>query len=195
MNKTAPNKKCKITSKKLIYTYKSLNEMSFENEFHVKALHDGLDCFTDRYKWTGSDAITPTPINSNHTIDNLDTSSGYQRYRLNFGKSYNKKDKAVRTGIEFKNMQDKNNTSLPFLSTGVYDVTDELILEVRFPINLCVTNIRKLEYLHFTDEEHYNCITENNTEIDDINNVKKIVYKVKNPVYGGKYAIDWEFCN
>jgi len=195
MNLTAPDKKCEIVSKKIVYEYLSLTVMRFRNEFYVKPLHDGLDSFWDKYRWTGTENIVPEPIVNNYRIELVDVKYGYQRYRIVFGnKSYNKYDVPIKTGIVFKSMNDSTKQASPHLSTGIYDITKNLTLEVCFPINLNPTNIRKLEYIHFTDEEHYRCINENSPEIDIENNSKIIKWTISNPIYGGKYTIDWEFC-
>ncbi len=196
MQKTAPQKKYKLSQKKLLYVYKSKNEMYFRNDFHIKPLCDGVSSFIDRYKWSGSGSISPHAIVENHTVQKLDTKYGYQRYIINLGgRSYNKKDEPVHTGIEFKTMHDRSGKASTHLATGIYDITKDLTLEVHFPMDMNVTNIRKLEYIHFTDEEHYSCQKENSPIIDTENNIKKIIYHIPYPIYGGRYMIDWDFCS
>lgn len=196
MNLTAPDKLCEIVSKNLVYEYISMTEMSFKDEFYVKPLHDGLDSFSDKYKWTGSEPVLPEPIVNTHRIEPIDnnTRNGFQRYKIVFGnKCYNKHDGPLKTGIIIRNMRDTEKVACPYLSTGIYDKTKNLSLEVCFPMNLNPTNIRKLEYIHYTDEEHYRCINENSPEV--IDNKKIIKWEIKKPIFGGKYIIDWEFCD
>lgn len=194
MNMTAPDKLCEIVSKNLVYEYLSMTEMSFKNEFYVKPLHDGLDSFSDKYKWTGSESVMPEPLVNTHRIELVDSINGFDRYKIIFGnKCYNKHDGPLKTGIILKNMRDTDKTACPYLSTGIYDKTKNLTLQVCFPMNLNPTNIRKLEYIHYTDEEHYRCINENSPEI--IDNRKIISWNIKKPIFGGKYVIDWEFCD
>ncbi len=196
MNLTAPDKRCRITSKKVIYEYKSMTEMCFSNEFFVKPLYDGLTSFPDKYKWTGPYTPKPKPLISNHKIDLIDIKYGYQRYCINLGaKSYNKSDRPIRTGIKLESLKDPDRQASPHLATGIYDCTENLTLEVWFPMDVNVTNIRKLEYIHFTDEEHYHCTEENSPEICNELKKKVIRYSIKRPIYGGKYLIDWEFCD
>lgn len=195
MNLTAPDKKCEIVSEDIVYEYKSLKEMSFTCEFQIKPLHDGLESFSDKYKWTGTQNPVPEAIVDTHTIKLVDVRYGYQRYKIVFGdKNYNKHDPPVRTGVAFKSMKDPDMKASKHLSTGIYDVTKFLKLEVQFPMDLNPTNIRKLEYIHFTDEEHYRCINENSPETDRKFNKKVIRWSIPNPIYGGKYMIDWDFC-
>jgi hypothetical protein len=196
MNLTAPDKLCEIVSKNLVYEYISMTEMSFTNEFYVKPLHDGLDSFSDKYKWTGSESVVPEPLVPTHKIEPVEnnTRNGFQRYKIIFGnKCYNKHDRPLKTGIIIRNMRDTEKVACPYLSTGIYDKTKNLSLEVCFPLSLNPTNIRKLEYIHYTDEEHYRCINENSPEI--VGNKKVIRWEIKKPIYGGKYVIDWEFCD
>ena len=89
-------------------------------------------------------------------------------------------------------MRDAKHKASPHLASGIYEETDEIVLRVIFPMEINITNIRKLEFIHYTDEEHFHCINENTPEIR--NGKKVIEYPVKSPIYGGKYIIDWEFC-
>lgn len=196
MNLTAPDKAYSIASKKLVYEYKSETEMYFMNEFYIKPEHDGVTSFTDKYRWSASDTIVPTPLIPSHKIEMLDRKYGYQQYQIKFdSKRHNRRDKPVKTGVEFKSMKDPQQKALPHLGTGIYDLTKNLTLEVWFPLNMKVINIRKLEYIHFTDEEHFSCEEDCSTEIEEVAGVKKQVirYEIKNPIYGGKYLIDWDF--
>jgi hypothetical protein len=196
MNLTAPDKLCEITSKSLVYEYHSMTEMSFKNEFYVKPLHDGCDAFSDKYKWTGTEPVDPEPLVATHRIEYIDnnTRNGFNRYKIVFGnKCYNKHDGPLKTGIIIKNMRDTDKVACPYLSTGIYEKTKNLTMEVCFPLNLNPTNIRKLEYIHYTDEEHYRCISQNSPEIAD--GKKVIRWEIKKPIFGGKYMIDWEFCD
>jgi hypothetical protein len=194
MNLTVPDKLCEITSKSIVYEYLSMTEMRFKNEFYIKPLHDGLDSFSDKYKWTGSEPVEPEPLVPTHRIEPVGSTSGFERYKIIFGnKCYNKHDGPLKTGIFIESMRDTDQTACPYLSTGIYDKTRNLSLEVCFPMNLNPTNIRKLEYIHYTDEEHYRCVRENSPEIAD--NRKIIKWIIKKPIYGGKYVIDWELCD
>lgn len=194
MNLTAPDKLCEIVTKNIVYEYVSLTEMRFKNEIYVKPLHDGLDSFADKYRWTGSDPVAAEPLVPTHRIERMNSINGFERYKIIFGdKCYNKHDGPVKTGIQIGDMTDTNQTACPFLSTGVYDKTKKMTLQVCFPLGLNPTNIRKLEYIHYTDEEHYRCINENSPEI--IDGKKIIKWEIKKPIFGGKYVIDWEFCD
>lgn len=194
MNKTAPKKSYKLISKKLEYDYISMEEMRFKNTSKVKPLRDGLDSINFRYKWTGSsNNLKPKTTNSNYTIKKIDTKFGYQRCKINFGgKVFNKNDDPIPVSIVFNSMKDTKKKASPHLSTGIYEQTDEVILQVTFPKEMNINNIRKLEFIHYTDEEHSHCIKEDTPKIVD--DKKVITYKIKSPIYGGKYMIDWEFC-
>jgi hypothetical protein len=131
MNLTAPDMLCEIVTKNIVYEYVSLTEMRFKNEIFVKPLHDGLDSFADKYRWTGSDPVAAEPLVTTHRIERMNSINGFERYKIIFGdKCYNKHDGPVKTGIQIGDMTDTNQTACPFLSTGVYDKTKKMTLQV-----------------------------------------------------------------
>jgi hypothetical protein len=196
MNLTAPDKKYRIVTKTIVYEYLSMTEMKLIKEYKIKPLHDGLTFAVDKYRWTGSSSPIPSPVVSTHKIESQRIKYGYEHCHIDFGgKSYNRNDKPIRTGLKFDSLLDPQKTAEPHLATGISECTKNLVLEVWFPMEINVTNIRKLEYIHYTDEEHHRCVEENTPTYDKDRTKKVIRFKVKNPIYGGKYLIDWDFCH
>lgn len=195
LNKTAPDKNYKLIEKKSTYTFKSYTEMEFYSSCKVKALHDGLEYIVVRYRWTGPHNPVVKTLNGQHNITEIESRmSGYQCCKIDFrGKKYNKNDRTIDTGFKMEKLTDSNRVSSPHLCTGVYDITDKLVLEVKFSKELKVKDIRKLEFIHYTDDEHYKCVNEDVPTIEG--DWQVIRYEIEHPIYGGKYLIDWVFDN
>ncbi|NCA80143.1 MAG: hypothetical protein EOM76_08170 [Sphingobacteriia bacterium] len=195
MDLTAPNKTYKITNKFVTYEFLSRTSMQFKNEFYVKPLHDGVDNIVDKYKWSVNQELHILPITQGHDVQKMDMDSvfGYQQYRIFFNRSYNKEDKPIRTGIVIEDMHDVEKKSLLHLGTGIYDITSTLTLKIIFNSSLQPINIRELEYIHYTDEQHYYCKRIHQAELNEQTGNKEINWVIKHPIYGGKYMIEWDF--
>lgn len=194
MRLTCPDKSYKLKEKEVTFEYISRSEMQHKKTFKVTVLHDGFTGITDKYRWTAPQELTPTALHNNQEIKKLDKKIGMQRYEIKFrdGQRYNKHDEVPEMGMEITNMIDENGKSSPHLSSGVFEITDMLVLHVIFNIELMPRNIRKLEYLHYSDDDHYSCEKVECT-LNNQTNKKEVIWKIKNPIYGGKYMIDWSF--
>lgn len=194
MNLTCPDKMYKLTKKEVIYEFYSRDKMYHEKIFHVDVLHDGFTRITDKFKWTGDEKLNPKAKYENQSIEMLDEKFGMQRYCIKFkqGISYSRHNNVPPMSMIIENITDQNQKSSLHLSTGVFEVTDSIILHIIFDNKLKPINIRKLEFIHYSDDEHYRC-TEANYTYNNLTDKKEIIWEIKNPFYGGKYMIDWDF--
>ena len=194
MNFTAPNKVYKLINKTVTYEFLARDKMRHEKTFKIKVLHDGFNHMLDKYTWTGKQELVAEPIIQNQKVEPVDRKFGMQRVRISY-KDYKifSKNEKVEMGFKIENMEDKEKNSSLHLSSGIYEITDFLILKVIFNKDLSPKNIRKLEYIHYTDDEHYKCEKLSNATLDESQNKKIIEWQIKKPIYGGKYIIDWEF--
>lgn len=194
MNLTCPDKMYKTKEKHVIYEFKSRTSMRHEKCFKVEALHDGFSGVIDKFKWTGDTELIPKAKERSQTIELMDQPFGMQRYKIKFkhNRTYNRREDIEDMSMVIDNIQDPNKKSSLHLSSGVFEITDCLKLHVIFNKDLKPTHIRKLEYLHYSDDEHYKC--ENVTyENNDKTDTKEVIWEIKKPIYGGKYIIDWTF--
>lgn len=194
MNLTCPDKIYKLKSKEVIYEFISREDMKHEKKFNVEVLHDGFIGITDKFKWTGEGELIPEATETDQTIELLDKKFGMQRYKIKFqnNKSYSKHDSVPEMKMMIKNIKDPKHQSSLHLSSGIFEITDCLILHIIFDKNLKPRNIRKLEYLHYSDDEHYKC-KKGELTYDSNNDKKEIIWVIRKPFYGGKYMIDWDF--
>ncbi len=134
----------------------------------------------------------PIPLVKDQTINIIESIHGYQRLEVVFNnKVYNKSDLLIKTGFSYSDNTDPKQQLSGRLVVGVFDITEILSLKVYFPTSLNLHSIRKLEYIHFTDEEHYRCILEKYPEYDTSSCRYFIKYSIPKPIYGGKYVIEW----
>jgi hypothetical protein len=197
MNLTSLDKPYKLLHKTVIYEFLSREQMRHEKTFLVKALHSGVDHITDKFQWSGGEVYALQAKTANKESLNeivfLKNRSGIQTYGI-----YDKSGKRYGRGEVFEmgmkmELKDPERKSSPYLSSGVYEKTERLTLVVLFSLDLRPVNIRKLSYIHYTDEDHYKCEDGVKLEINAEGNRKMVVFDIPSPIYGGKYIIEWEF--
>ncbi len=194
MNLTAPDQPYKLNHKTVVYEFFSRHEMYHEKIFEGVALHNGVDHIDDKYKWTGNNTCVVEPLFPGQSIEILDNKYGMQNYRIN---NYDKKrvcrGQEIKMGMKIQGLVDPNGTSSLHLSSGVYEITDKLTLRVVFDNTLKPHNIRKVEYLHYTDDNHFKCSDNVEYDYDTLNDKKFVEWTIEHPVFGGRYVIDWSF--
>lgn len=176
------------------YEYISRTSMKFTYIASIKVLKgyfEGLPLF---YKWTGDDKVNAKCISAGQKLEirDDDFQDGMQHYFLkasNNACSFSKKDTVPELGYITEVMNDTKNKSLPYLSKGVANITDTLILKVIFSHDVNPKNIRLITYIHYCDVKHF--VSEDATLrlMDD--GRKYVEWTVKKPIYGGKYMISW----
>ena len=194
MNLTCPDKMYKLKEKEVLYEFIDREHMRHEKTFIPEVLHDGFTGIDDKFKWTGEGALIPTAKYETQEIEMLDQKFGMQRYRIKFknGIRYSSHDNVAKMGMVIESIEDLNKTSSLHLASGVFEVTDKLILKLSFPQDLTPKNIRFLEYIHYSDDEHYSC-KEGTYDFNQEKNKNEIIWEIKKPYFGGKYMIDWNF--
>jgi hypothetical protein len=193
MNLTSLDKPYKLLKKTVVYEFISREEMRHEKTFLVKALHNGVDNITDKYQWSGGEVYAIEPYFKRDAVEMLNNRSGLQTYKIcdKSGRRFGKGE-VFEMGMKME-LKDPKRQSLPYLSSGVYELTDKLTLIVLFDMSLNPVNIRKLSYIHYTDEDHFKCEDVALPEINKQGDRRMVVFEIPSPIYGGKYIIDWEF--
>lgn len=193
MNLTSLDKPYKLMKKKVIYEFISREEIRHEKTFVVKALHNGVDNITDKYQWSGGEVYAIEPLFKKDAVELQNNRSGIQTYRI-FDKNGRRfgKGEIFDMGMKME-LRDPDHKSLPYLSSGVYEITDRLTLVVLFSMDLMPVNIRLLSYIHYTDEDHFKCEDIDKLDINATGDRKMVVFDIPSPIYGGKYIIEWDF--
>lgn len=195
MNATSLKKDYLMLSKKSSYEFIDRQHMKHQKTFKIKVLQKTFNEVYDKFSWSGGHNLA---ISSNATpvygINNLDSRYGMQRYKIYL---YNTerivKGQVLDFSVKIDDIVDETKKSSPYLSSGVYEKTKELILEVILNANLEIDNIQYTTYLHYTDDFCYHKVEVAGPSYD--NNMRKNVlrWKIKNPIYGAKYVISWDF--
>lgn len=200
LNKTVSNQNIEIRDKVVRYEHIERYKFKFQSIFSIKVIGDTpINTHTEKLKWTAgfiSDVLATQP---NHHIEYDKNPLSYnhidkQNFNIIFpnGKTISKNDEPYKTGFKILNLVDDKHIAKPILVVGIYNVTKNLTLKVCFCENLHPIEIRGLKFAHFIDEEPYDSVPLD-LKHDDENNNYYVEFNIKTPIYGGKYAIDWNF--
>ncbi len=199
MNKTVPKPNIEILDKTVTYVCKQDDKYDFNSVFSINVVGDSPICtYEDRIKWSAGVINHIEPIIPGQTIAFSDKPESHSRidkqeFIIKFDnyRCISKTDIPYKTGFAIKNLEDENHVAKPMLGVGIYHVTRNLTLRVEFDKRMHPTIIRGLKYAHFIDKSPYDTDT---LELltDDSRGIKYVEFSIKNPIYGGLYAIDWK---
>lgn len=195
----APNSSYSYEEWNAEYEYKSLTCMSFRTRYKVKALQSGVKNIRVRFNWSGaseSSPIIPKPFCADgYTTKEVKYAGeeyGYTYYDVINQTSFNKGDTPVMLGVDIEDMKTNDPQKISHhLLTSVNVVTDQLNMTILFPQNICPKNIVAHEYLHATDDNHWRERSSECSRVFRDDNKWEVTWKVKDPVYGGKYIVHW----
>ena len=197
----APKREKTIKNKVIEYTYKDLETMSLKVTYLVKFNNGSHNSIEEKMNWTAgpvndisasvsSQAIRLIPADEKNDIQ---TFLGYQYFEIKFSKTYTSEDRYIPTGFIMNELKDRDHRAKSCLISGVYDKTDGLLFRLRFASNLSVSNIRKLKYIDYLDEEPYENVAGELLVDPNDRDYNIVEFKIPHPIFGGKYAIDWDF--
>lgn len=119
-----------VLSKELSISFHAPENIRYSKKITLKALRNGLDRFCDKYNWTGRGKVEIRSAHEEHTLQIGERASVWTLYELKFGRTLNKGETI---DIEvIWNIEDKDKTATPFLSTTIHEPTDHLMFKLHF---------------------------------------------------------------
>lgn len=117
-----------ILDKEISIRFHSLEDIRYRKKFTLKALRKGLDRYTDKYKWSGDGEVRVRSGHDEHQLRLTHRSALWQWYDLCFDRMLNKGD-TIDIEVIWQ-IEDKNKTAIPFISTTVEEPTESLKMEL-----------------------------------------------------------------
>lgn len=180
------------------YEYHTDTQMSFYTTYLVKAMQAGVDHIRVRFNWSGAtekNPIKPEAISDgdycSKNLEFFEREYGYNHYKLYSKKVINKNDEPIKLGVKIENLQDSAKIASPHLLTSISVVTKKLNMIVILPYHISPDNVRCVEYLHATDDCHWNDLSDKCTTQRD-GDKWLVSVSIDKPVLGGKYILSWE---
>ena len=136
--------------KEIVYQYfPDRQHLRQRKRFRVRALRDGVDSFTDRYKWTGSGQCDVKSLTSGFTVTNRRTEEFWDYFDVGFPHAI-RKDEEVDFTIEWE-LFDAAQAAVPFLSTMIDYDTKHLTMNVILPPELAPKGAYCYEFYNYID--------------------------------------------
>lgn len=126
----------RILKKECTYTYKNRNNMTYRKKLTLKVLKNNMDCYHDRYFWTGQGNTKVVSEYYDQEYAETVRKDVYQEYVINFDRNL-KKGEVIETSLFFT-LEDLDNKAVPFLSTTISEPTDYLSMKVKVPVSFGV---------------------------------------------------------
>ena len=178
-----------FNTKELYYEYADRIHINHSKKFEVLARVDGVDYITDRYVFSGSNQCELTaPIQGQFITDQF-KDHGWDFYSIKAPTPLAKNDKYI-FEMKMNTIFDPNKKAKSFLSTGIYEPTKKLKIEVSFKDNLIPQNVKLLVFRDYVDRMPI--ITR---ELKYDSDKGAIIYELDYPIHYYKYMISWDFAS
>ena len=125
------NADVRILKKTISYDYRSPTQIIYRRQYSLKILRNGVDKFTDRYRWSGKSEIEPKSVKPEHSIHHLAEEHFFRFFEIRFNHAYNRK--ATVEADVIWDLSDPEGISHPVISATIYEPTDELVMHVILP--------------------------------------------------------------
>lgn len=122
------------------FEYKSNSDCVYRKKIELKALRAGLSFYTDKYRWTGKNPPVIRSSIKGQSIRLTERKSVWQFYAIEFGRSLNKAE-IIETDLVF-DLHDEDHAFVPFVSTNIEEPTTNLVLKLRVPPELGVSDAK-----------------------------------------------------
>lgn len=192
----SPKQPLILLDKTCIYTFRDRTHMTYQKNFTIQSKIPTLHSFYDMYMWTKDYKKQEIEtINSTDKITHEYTQEQWQFYCINFS-DFIGKNKIYKTGIFMPSLEDPKKESQLFLSTGIFEPTTSITLQVviqnglKFREGSTYCKVYNNYYGRAADDQ----VPLNIEQIaDDEGGGQKISFSIKYPVKGARYRLTWEF--
>ena len=179
-----------ILQKEIAYEYSKDGQTMWQRKrLHIKALKNGVDRFTDRYRWTGSGKCTVQMLTPDFQITNErkeEFTALWDYFDVTFPHPLHKGEEIDFT-LEWE-LFDEQKIAVPFLATLIDRETKHLLLQVVLPPKLAPTRAYCHEFANNIDT--LPIVTH---PIKWSAATQRISFDVPNPKKYHKYSIRWYY--
>ena len=168
------------------YEFKDREHIIHKKSFIVYG-RSNFDSFTDRYVYSGNRQCKLNAPLCGQRISDEDKRLGWSFYTIKSNLGV-KKGETLTFKMEMDEIDDSNHSSMPYLSTGIYEQTKRLLMCVKFGESVTPKNAKINIY---TDYTSLTPLERKDLNFDTNNRCLK--YELKYPIFHYKYEITWEF--
>lgn len=179
----------RLKKRVLYYEYKSRETLYHAKGFSLIPKTENLGGFKDRFIYSGNSNPTLKKLFPGQEINRLERDHGWDFYQITL-KNKPTRGKIVNVGMEMDDINDPEHSAKPFLSTGIYEPTQELTMCVKFDKET-IKMVKDVYFLTFNSYIDVNPIDYERLQIDYVNSC--VVKRLSYPIYHYKYMIKWRF--
>ncbi len=175
-----------ILKKEILYEYKNpeRTQLGYSKIVTVKALKDGLECYRDKYLWTGrGDVNIKSGISAQVHRDTI-KKNVWQFYEIRFKDKLNRGEQTP-TILNF-DLDDPLKKAVPFFSASIEEPTDLLILDLTLPTECGVQEVVCEESCSIGARKPY-------SETTKILKDGKVRWEIPHPKLLHHYEMKWVF--
>ncbi len=176
-----------LKSREIVYEFIDREHIKHSKKFVVIPRTTGFDTFTDRYVYSGDHECVVRSVFPRQRIVDTYKDHGWNFYSIKLSEPA-PKGMEKEFGMKMDTIKDLEHKSKPFLSTGIYEPTENLVMDVYFRNGL-VPHGAKIKI--FDDYVDRTPIFEQELAYDSENH--RLRYEVAYPIYHYKYLIVWNF--
>ena len=127
-----------VVKKEIVHEFSSRQKSKHKRHFTLCARKRGLDRFRDQYRWTGSGGPVPESLVADQQVILTGRKNVWNTYEIQFPRMLDKGER-IECWVEW-NIDDTDESAVPFVSATVTEPTQELSFKVQLPPNTRITN-------------------------------------------------------
>ena len=194
-----PNLPYYLKEKEIIYTYKSLQEMSYQKKITLVSKVDGFSSFKGKFRWSKPQELSKFNVSclSPHNKLTLGRDTTWNTYTVEFTPAPKGSMRVV--DILVDDLKDPGREAVPFCSASIVEHTEMLNIKINLEgdLQFALDSIKFLVYNNAAStfpilEETYSSSSKHSI-IECDREGKHLSIKEKFPVFGYKYQISWDF--
>lgn len=169
------------------YEYRDREHIDHSKFYKIIPKIECFESFTDRYVFSGEPICKVKSTYRNQKIVHEWKDHGWNFFTIELPEPA-QRGREVTMGMKMDTIEDINHTAVPFLSTGIYEPTIKLKMEVKFGSGIIPFDPKLRIYKDYVDRHP---VDEKPLTFDAEKRI--ISYEELYPVYHYKYLIAWSF--
>lgn len=187
-----------VYTKRIIYTYNSRTQLSYEKDMCIKTNVHGLNHFTGKFRWSKPQSLSAFHVTclTSHKHLSLSRENTWNLYSVEFDPIAKGEKQDI--NVLISDLQDPNLEAVPFCSASIVEKTKDLYITIVFDEAI---KIKSIKYKIFdnasstnpTIEEKWEKQKEGKCHLSYDVGENRISVHESFPIYGYKYQVEWEF--
>lgn len=120
-----------VLEKEITYEFRDREHIVYRKRLLLQALRQGLDCYHDKYHWTGDSVVSMTSAIQDQEVSLTVRKNLWQLYEIRFQRTLAKGEE-IETEVTWE-LNDKDHHAVPFFSASIDEPTKKLRMRLSVP--------------------------------------------------------------